>query len=355
MNNAFTPWAAPPPVIFPFLRLPAEVRNMIYEHVFILDVHIELAIRDDNATHLSASSPYKCHCAQHADERKAVSHHFLALLEACRLTKREAAPILYGKNVFCFGDWRVWKPGNLAIAHRTLQRIGATNLNFIKAIALHVDALPSVIARDYTVPPGTWPAWRIPAPYPQGDLVRYIAAMCPRIDTIYLGHIDRLTAWVNLLDMQHHEVGIRTANMELILHLFKATTKWLKPTGSTIRIVIGCYAPRPPGHIVTPLNPYEWPTYLAEWQDRFDFIDMDWVHEEEEYGDEEEEWVELERDELEEYMTNEHVNVDQRFKRAALEAGWEILPRGRLFVEPMGKKPRPESDPVKRPENGHDS
>ncbi|KAG9251513.1 uncharacterized protein F5Z01DRAFT_752645 [Emericellopsis atlantica] len=208
MNNAFMPWAAPPPGLFPFLRLPPEVRTLIYEHAFVLNIHIELAIRDENAPRLSALTPYKCQCAQHADERMApLPRHFLALLETCTLIKREAAPILYGKNVFCFGDGLMWEPDYLFIAHRSLQRIGATNLNFIKAIGLHVDALPNVIARDYTAPPGVWPAWRIPAPYPQGELVRYIAAMCPRIDTIYLGDIGRLKTW----DKEHgaHIASVR--------------------------------------------------------------------------------------------------------------------------------------------------
>ncbi|KAF1815216.1 hypothetical protein P152DRAFT_431604 [Eremomyces bilateralis CBS 781.70] len=72
----------------PFLRLPAELRELIYNHVLVFTISHKLRrlfSRGHLSTYLLDASPYSFP---------------VSLLQTCRLIHSEATPILYTRNTF---------------------------------------------------------------------------------------------------------------------------------------------------------------------------------------------------------------------------------------------------------------
>lgn len=127
-NNHLPPWAmmllsrgprgpvrpAPAPVPyesrFPFLSLPAELRLRIYKLLLV------------------RPRPLTVHYAPGSERT-------LGILGACKVTYREAAPVLYGQNRLDFTDV------SAIAAERFLRWVGARNADSVRHIAIHLPAL----------------------------------------------------------------------------------------------------------------------------------------------------------------------------------------------------------------------
>lgn len=106
-----------------FLSLPAELRDMIYEDVFVLEFDRYLAPVDDTDTRLCA-----------------------ALLRTCRQVYQEGRKWLYSENRFIVrSDWRTsggyWEPKWSALGYETMKMwfstIGTENTQLLQNVYLH--------------------------------------------------------------------------------------------------------------------------------------------------------------------------------------------------------------------------
>lgn len=109
---------------FPFLQLPAELRNAIYELVlrfpspgFRVETaglkllrrpeHGDIALTDENV------SP----------GLRINTHHMTALLRVCKQTRKEALPIFYGINTFCFTEMAAFKSMTLNLKTTAVEHL----------------------------------------------------------------------------------------------------------------------------------------------------------------------------------------------------------------------------------------
>jgi hypothetical protein len=128
-----------------FLDLPPELRNTVYQHVFVRKSSLQIPQRPDR--------PGLCLSAQ--------------FLRTCKLVHDEACSILYGSNIFHFErhhDTRApfWEPKLKEIGYQDvlqfLKMIGPENLQYLRDIRIDFeDALPkncpdtTIEARRYIV------------------------------------------------------------------------------------------------------------------------------------------------------------------------------------------------------------
>jgi hypothetical protein len=108
--------------VFPFMKLPGEIRNMVYENSLVLPRPIDFwpIIPDDaprGTDHLTVL-------------RQDVKHINTALMQVCRQVNHEATPILYAKNRFRFSDRGGW-----TILDGFLWHIGP-NVNFLTSLTV---------------------------------------------------------------------------------------------------------------------------------------------------------------------------------------------------------------------------
>ncbi|GIZ37358.1 hypothetical protein CKM354_000080800 [Cercospora kikuchii] len=134
--------ALPQSKIFPFFRLPAEIRNKIYEHLFILDQPIELcpdpffySYRVNK--HLVAQ--HSAHHYAHDYQTKFFDENVQSVGPLMRLNKqfhKEVSPIFYGQNVFSFSNVAGW-----VCLDFFMYKIGLDKCGMIrKLIVCHPDA-----------------------------------------------------------------------------------------------------------------------------------------------------------------------------------------------------------------------
>ncbi|KAF2210759.1 hypothetical protein CERZMDRAFT_99361 [Cercospora zeae-maydis SCOH1-5] len=132
--------------IFPFLQLPAEIRNRIYAHLFVLDQTIELC--PDPFPFLGFKNKRmevqnEAHYHAQNYQVKFFDTNVRSITPIMRLSKqlhREASPIFYGQNVFAFSNVAGW-----VCLDFFLHRIGLAKCGMIRKLI--------VCPPDHTVVP----------------------------------------------------------------------------------------------------------------------------------------------------------------------------------------------------------
>ncbi|PPJ51443.1 hypothetical protein CBER1_09167 [Cercospora berteroae] len=134
--------ALPKNKIFPFFRLPAEIRNKIYAHLFILDQPIELCPDPffcSYRVHKHLEAQHSAHYYAHDYQTKFFKENVGSVGSLMRLNKqfhKEVSPIFYGQNVFAFSNVAGWVCLDFFMYKIGLEKCGMIR----KLIVCHPDA-----------------------------------------------------------------------------------------------------------------------------------------------------------------------------------------------------------------------
>ncbi|MCJ1297907.1 hypothetical protein MMC08_000695 [Hypocenomyce scalaris] len=124
---------------FPFLRLPLELRNKIYDLVLCTAGEI-LPVGLGCCVMLSRNSG--------AQEKLSI---YVNLLKTCKAIQAEAAPVLYGANKFLFTNKApVVTRGNISGIYSFLVKMGRRNRLHLRYLTISIPDMPRVTWANYT-------------------------------------------------------------------------------------------------------------------------------------------------------------------------------------------------------------